>query len=202
MSARAYRPGRRPGTTATRDRIIGAVRELLAEGTFHTSTVEEIAERAGVARATVYQHFRSRLDLVDVMCETFDANPALLQLREAVTGDDADKALDETLALTVQFWSSEDSVLRQLYGVAALDPAARDLIERQRADRRTEFGRLVETLRGAGRLRKRLTSQRAVALLLVLSSYDTYRELRATGLTDGQVTAHLQDAARDLLLRR
>src|SRR4051812_5689732 len=200
MSARAYRPGRRPGPSASRDKIIAAVRELLAEGAFHTSTVEEVAERAGVSRATLYQHFRSRLDLVDVMCETFDANPALLQLRATVAGDDADKALDDTLALTVRFWSSEDAILSQLYGVAAVDPAANDLIERQRADRRTEFGRLVQTLRSAGRLRDSLTPQRAVGLLLVLSSYNTYSELRATGLTDKQVTSQLQDAARDLLL--
>jgi AcrR family transcriptional regulator len=200
MSARAYRPGRRPGSTATRDKIIGAVRELLAEGAFHTSTVEEVAERAGVARATLYQHFRSRIDLVDVMCETFDANPALLQLRETVAGGDPDEALDDTIALTVKFWSSEDAILSQLYGVAALDSAAHDLIERQRADRRAEYGRLVRRLEDAGRLRKSVTAERAVALLLVLSSYDTFRELRATGLQDEQVTSHLQGAAHDLLL--
>jgi AcrR family transcriptional regulator len=200
MSARAYRPGRRSGSTATRDKIISAVRELLAEGAFHTSTVEEVAERAGVARATVYQHFRSRLDLVDVMCETFDANPALLQLREIVAGGNPDEVLDDTLALTVQFWSSEDAILSQLYGVAALDSAAHALIERQRTDRRTEYGRLVQRLEDAGRLRGSVTAERAVALLLVLSSYDTFRELRATGLDDEQVTSHLQGAAHDLLL--
>ena len=50
---------------ATRERITEAVRELLAEGTFHESTVEEVAVRAGVARATLYQHFRSRLELIE-----------------------------------------------------------------------------------------------------------------------------------------
>jgi AcrR family transcriptional regulator len=201
MSVRSYRGRRRTDrSTATRDRIIGAVRELLAEGSFHTSTVEEVADRAGVARATLYQHFRSRVDLVDVMCETFDANPALLQLRETVAGDDADKALDDTIALTVRFWSSEDAILSQLYGVTALDPAAHDLVERQRADRHTEFGRLVETLQAGGRLRTGVTRQHALTLLLLLSSYDTFRELRATGLSDKQVTSTLQAAARDLLL--
>ena len=55
------------------ERITVAVRELLSEGSFHESTVEEVAARAGVSRATVYQHFRSRLDLVDAICDTFDA---------------------------------------------------------------------------------------------------------------------------------
>ncbi len=60
------------------------MRALLREGRFHESTVEQVAERAGVSRATVYQHFRSRIDLVDAICETFDLNPALIELRGAV----------------------------------------------------------------------------------------------------------------------
>src|SRR5204862_8289391 len=128
MSAHAYRTTRKLGRSdATRERIKGAVRELLAEGTFHTSTVEHVADRAGVARATLYQHFRSRLELVDAICETFDANPALLQLRDTVALPDADTAVAETIALTIRFWSSEDPILRQLYGVAPVDAAAQAL---------------------------------------------------------------------------
>ena len=116
---------------ATRERIKKAVLELLAEGRFHESTVEEIAQRAGVARATLYQHYRSRLELVDAICETFDENPALRELRTIVERSDA-AALDETIANSIRFWSSEDPILEQLYGVAAVDPAAQDLVDRQR----------------------------------------------------------------------
>jgi len=34
----------------------------------------------------------------------------------------------------------------------------------------------------------------------VLTSYDTFRELRAAGLSDRQVTTTVQQAARDLLV--
>jgi AcrR family transcriptional regulator len=176
------------------------VRELLAEGSFHASSVEEVADRAGVARATLYQHFRSRLELVDAICETFGRNPALLELRTVVELADTDAALAETIVNTVRFWSSEDSILRQLYGAAAVDPAAQALVERQRADRRGEYERLVGNLHRARRLRTGVTQQRALNLLLVLSSYDTYRELREAGLSNRQVTTTLQEAARDLLL--
>jgi hypothetical protein len=90
--------------------------------------------------------------------------------------------------------------LRQLYGVAAIDPAAQDLVDRQRADRRGEYERLVKNLSRARRLRAGVTKQRALAILLVLSSYDTYRELREAGLSDSQTTAFLQEGARGLLL--
>src|SRR5437764_11123970 len=196
MSAHAYRTTRKPGRSeATRERIKGAVRELLAEGTFHTSTVEHVADRAGISRATLYQHFRSRLELVDAICETFDANPALLEIRQIVELPNADAALDKTIANCVRFWSSEDAVLRQLYGVAAIDPAAQDLVDRQRADRRSELERLVRNLEGADRLRP--SSSRALGLLLVLTSYETFQELRQAGLSARQVSATLRETARE-----
>jgi AcrR family transcriptional regulator len=201
MSARPYRTRRQPDRTrVTREQIKTAVRELLAEGSFHASSVEHVAARAGVARATLYQHFRSRLELVDAICETFDENPALLRLRETVALLDPDAALAETIALTIRFWSSEDPILRQLYGAAAVDPAAADLVDRQRRDRRNEYERLVQNLQRAGRLRTGLTRQRALNLLLVLSSYDAYRELREAGLSERQATTLLQQTAGDLLL--
>jgi AcrR family transcriptional regulator len=171
---------------------MGAVRELLAEGSFHESTVEEVADRAGVARATLYQHFRSRVDLVDAMCETFGVNPALLRLRDCVQLEDVEEALAGTIDEVVRFWSSEDTVLRELYGVAAVDPAAQALVDRQRSDRRGEMERLARRLRGRER--------DALAHLMVLTSYETYRELRLAGLSDRELTAHLRDAALALLL--
>src|SRR5213595_2920765 len=190
---------RQQRSQGTRERITRAVRELLAEGTFHESTVEEVADRAGIARATLYQHFGSRLELVDAICDTFDANPALLTLRKSVELPDAQAALAETIANVVGFWSSEDAILSQLYGVAAIDPAAQDLVDRQRADRRSEMERLAGNLHRNGRLRDRTTA-RALTLLLVLTSYQTFHELREAGLSDRQVTATLQRAAGELLL--
>ena len=70
------------------------MRELLAEGTFHEATVEQVADRAGVSRATVYQHFASRLELVDSVCDVMGVNPALVQLRKDVVLADAGLALE------------------------------------------------------------------------------------------------------------
>jgi AcrR family transcriptional regulator len=176
------------------------VRELLAEGSFHVSSVEEVAARAGVSRATLYQHFRSRLELVDAMCEAFDENPALLRLRETVALADPDQALVRTISGTVRFWSAEDGILRGLYGAATVDPAAQDLVDRQRSDRREELERLVRNLARARRFRRGMSERRALSLLLVLTSYETYRELRAAGLSDRGLTKLLQDTAAELLL--
>jgi AcrR family transcriptional regulator len=202
-SARAYRPRQKRTNRSeqTRARIVTAVRELLGEGSFHETAVEQVAERAGVSRATLYQHFRSRLDLIDAICETFDANPVLQRLRQTVVLPDPDAALHGTIALSMQFWAIEDAVLAPLYGVEAIDPAAHDLVERQRADRRSEIQRLAHHLHSGKRLRSGLTERGATDLLMVLTSYETFRELRLAGLSDAQLTKTLQESARTLLLR-
>jgi AcrR family transcriptional regulator len=200
--SRAYRPGRKRQASAdTRRRIVDAVRELLGEGTFHESTVEDVAKRAGVARATLYQHFGSRLGLVDALCETFDENPALIAIRKAVGLDDPDAALEQSIANCVRFWVSEEGVVQPLYGVAAVDPSAGALVERQTADRKSEMQRLVGSLRAHGRIAVGVSDRRALALLLVLTSFETFRELRRrAGLSERDVTATLQSTARTLLL--
>lgn len=201
QATRSYRSrSRATGAQRTRENIVTAVRELLREGRFHESTVEQVAERAGVSRATVYQHFRSRIDLVDAICETFDANPALIELRRTVMLPDPRAALFQTIALAMQFWDSEDAILSGLYGVVAIDPAACDLVGRQRADRRGEMRRLARRLHSNGALRTGISAARALDVLMVLTSYETYRELREPGRSAKRLTAELETMARALLL--
>jgi AcrR family transcriptional regulator len=201
-TARAYRARQRSTRAqSTRAKIVGAVRELLAEGAFHAATMDEVAERAGVARATLYQHFRSRLELVDAICETFAASPELAAIRQATHDDDPNTGLDLTIEHGVQFWSRGRAIFDQLYGVTAIDPAARDFVERQDADRRAELSQLADRLHRAGLLRPRLSRQHATAQLMLLTSYGSFRELRASGFRDQQIGRTLRDNARQLLIR-
>jgi AcrR family transcriptional regulator len=171
---------------ASRQKVIDAVHALLAEGVFHDSTVEDVATRAGVSRATVYQQFRSRVGLVDAICERFDATPELLALREA-------ESLTEWVRLATAFWAREEQPLLQLYGVAAVDPAAHALVERQRRDRRSELVRMLKRLG----VRE---EQRILPLLLVLTSFETYLELRRhAGLSLREVTRTVTESAEALL---
>jgi AcrR family transcriptional regulator len=190
---RAYRP--RPRATrssATRERIVAAVGELLAEGGFHEATVEEVADRAGVSRATLYQHFGSRLGLVDAICETFARSAELQALKAAVEADELDAATEGLIAAAVAFWAAQEHRLVPLYGVAAVDPAAERLVDRQRRDRRRVVARLVDRLAVGGRLRPGVGRRRAVALLLVLTSFETYLELRRhAGLAEREVVRTL-----------
>jgi AcrR family transcriptional regulator len=164
---------------------MASVRQLLEEGVFHGTTVEEVAERAGVSRASLYQHFGSRVGLVDAMCETFDRNPALVALRQT---DDLEAWIEQV----VEFWATEEKVLLQLYGAAAVDPAAAALVERQWRDR---HGELKGLLRRLG-----IEDRSAFAALAVLTSFETFEELRRrAGLPKREIVATLQEAARKLV---
>jgi AcrR family transcriptional regulator len=200
-SSVAYRTGgRQKRSVLTRARIVTAVRSLLAEGKFHQSTVDVVAERAGIARATLYQHFASRLDLLEAACDSFSSNPTLAAVEDSVVLPDPSEALVETIWNFAGFWASEDEVLVQIYGVAAIDPAARALVDRQRAERRSAVERLVTHLRTKDALKPKLTDKRAVALLMTLTSYETYRELCLAGLSERKVEKTLRQTARELLL--
>lgn len=152
-----------------------AVRDLLREGAFHETTVEEVAARAGVSRATVYQQFGSRLGLVDAICDSLD-----------LTAVKSSPDLDTLLQRTTEFWAQEETLLGQLYAATAIDPAAREFVERQTRDRYRELARWVD--------RSKLPT------LALLTSFETYLELRRrAGLSQRNVVEHLQKAAAELL---
>jgi AcrR family transcriptional regulator len=173
----ATRPSGR--SAASRARVLAAVREMLEEGVFHSSTVEEVADRARVSRATLYQHFGTRLGLIDATCDLMAESRALAAVRET---DD----VGEFLALVVEFWASEERLLVALYGVVAVDPAARAFVERQRRDR---YGEVRRVLGANGR-------DGDFAALAALSSFETYLELRRNArLSKRDVVATLQRLA-------
>ena len=159
----------------SRQRVMEAVRKLLREGAFHESTVEQVAIRAGVSRATVYQQFGSRLGLVDAICDSLDL-VAITESPDVAT----------LLQRTTEFWAQEETLLSQLYDAAAVDPAAREFVERQTRDRYATLLQWVDRSK--------------VSVLGILTSFETYLELRRrAGLSQRQVVAHLQKMASQLL---
>jgi AcrR family transcriptional regulator len=86
--AMPYRPTPRTEArkAATRERIVAAALEQVAEGGYASASVQVVARRAGVAVGTVYRHFPSKAELfsevflrasqreLDVVVETSEAD--------------------------------------------------------------------------------------------------------------------------------
>jgi hypothetical protein len=60
--------------------------------------------------------------------------------------------------------------------------------------------RLARNLHATQQLSAGNTERTALELLMVLTSYETFRELRLAGLSERQLTKRLQESGRALLL--
>lgn len=83
-------------TDSTRAKLFAAAAELIGERGFHGTTVDDIVERAGVAKGTVYYHFRSKAELFDaLLTEHFTRLGELFAaaVESAPTASDALRAL-------------------------------------------------------------------------------------------------------------
>jgi hypothetical protein len=137
------------------------------------------------------------------VCETIGQSPEFRAAKDATERDDTGVALDELVANSVRFWAAHERLLEPLYGVAAVDAAAARLVDRQRRDRTSVLGRFAKRLHRERRLAPGVGERRALALLLVLTSFETYLELRRhAGLAEREVVRTLHAWAAAVLLAR
>src|SRR6478752_5297580 len=65
--------GTRLPKPARRRQLLGAAREVFVAQGYHAAAMDEIAERAGVSKPVLYQHFPGKLDLylalLDMHCD-------------------------------------------------------------------------------------------------------------------------------------
>ena len=80
----------------TKARLFEAALQLISERGFTGTTVDEIVERAGVAKGTVYYHFRSKTELVEALIAS-EIEP--LAERFAVAARSSDDPLARLMAI-------------------------------------------------------------------------------------------------------
>jgi AcrR family transcriptional regulator len=86
----------RPRSEEAHQAILAATLELLAEGGYSALTVEGVAARAGVGKATIYRRWPSKLPLV---IEAFSQLPALEEVDTGSLVEDLEKMLRDYLQL-------------------------------------------------------------------------------------------------------
>src|SRR3954467_3214710 len=98
-----YRPTEKTEArrAATRERIVRAALDQLADGGYASASVQAIAQRAGIATGTVYRHFHSKSDL---FAEVFRrASQRETDVFAAATADDGRSATERIAAATEAF---------------------------------------------------------------------------------------------------
>lgn len=173
MSPRPYQLGRRQaGIDEGRRRVLDAARALLAEANSYTAfTVDAVAERADVARATVYYQFASKTGLLEALCDVLAEAGRMSELPQAFTEPNPDAALETLVGVFARFWGADRLVMRRLRALAALDPDVAKVIAARDERRRTALEVLLE--------RRTDVPDRARALraAYMLTSFETFDAL-------------------------
>ncbi|MBB6343915.1 TetR/AcrR family transcriptional regulator [Nonomuraea muscovyensis] len=97
----------------TRAKVFAAAIDLMAEQGYTATTVEAIAERAGVAKGTVFYNFGSKEALFAALLEHSVARLAEA-LSRAATGDSALAALDNVVLGQLRFFDEHGPLARVL----------------------------------------------------------------------------------------
>jgi len=179
MSPRPYHLGKRQDQIdASRQRVIVAARTLLAEATSYAAfTVDAVAKRADVARATVYYQFESKTGLLEALCDALAEAGQMADLASAFRNPDPLEALRTFVACFGRFWAVDRLVMRRLRALAALDPEVGAVISGRDERRRSGLAVLVARLNEDQRLA--VHTDLAVRMLYTLTSFETFDALAA-----------------------
>ncbi|MFE7426174.1 MULTISPECIES: TetR/AcrR family transcriptional regulator [unclassified Streptomyces] len=154
----AYRPTARTEATrlAHRERLLDAARELLAEGGYAAASVSALADRAGVATGSVYNHFASKQELLAAVFRHV-AGHELSAVREAVEAGTG--AAGQLRALVEVFSRRALRTPRTAWALLAepVDP----LVEQERLAYRRDYHALAESVVAAGVATGELPEQNA-----------------------------------------
>ena len=137
----------RPRSEEAHQAILDATLELLVEVGFSALTVEGVAQRAGVGKATIYRRWPSKLPLV---VEAFGQLPGF----EEVDSGSLETDLKETLKTYLLNFNSSSlgAVFPSLAGERAHNPELSKLLEPVAKARREPFVRIFERARERGEI--------------------------------------------------
>ena len=200
MSPRPYRLGARSAAVAgTRARVVAAARELLTERGFHLVSVDGIAARADVARATVYHQFRSKLGVLEAVVADFEERAGLAALAAVVETAPPERLVRDVVSGGCAYWATDPELVRRVVAVGSTDPDAAHLLAGHDAGRLRLLTRVVDRLDADGRVRPACPRERALDVLWVVTGFAAYDDLaRGRGMTAGaaaDVLSGLAEAA-------
>jgi AcrR family transcriptional regulator len=127
--------GTRLPRPARRRQLLGAAQEVFVAQGYHAAVMDEIAERAGVSKPVLYQHFPGKLELYLALLDE-SAEELVRVVREALssTGDNRER-VPATFGAFFDFVSSSGEAFRLVFeSDLSNEPAVRDRLERAMRD--------------------------------------------------------------------
>jgi AcrR family transcriptional regulator len=196
---------RRERGARTRARILSKARQLFFEQGFEATTMQQVADAAGVAVQTVYFNFRTKPRLLAGVADTVilgDRPPDQWRERQwgvrILRSPDPREVVDAFVEGDVEIKSRLAPFVRAIGADVPMDP---DSVAAQDRGRDEFFGAVVDRLLAMGALRLGLSPARALDIIRVVNTFEAYRDLtERRGWTDALWKSWLTDLLADQLL--
>ena len=161
---------------ATRDMIVAAAQALFLEQGYICTTIDIIAERAGVATSTVYAIFGSKRGILRAIRDTWHERTHIREvLSNSQPSSNPKERLEQLAKATRQQWELGAEVTAIYTGAAAADPRAAAELTQALAGRREGLQGFAKSLQP--HLRPGLDSGHAAAILQALCMPEVFDEL-------------------------
>ena len=107
--------GQRMPRSERRAQLLDAAQAVFVQSGYHAAAMDEIADRAGVSKPVLYQHFPGKLDLylalLDKHCDTLEG-----LVRDALAvGGDNEVRVERTVAAYFEFVTREGAAFRMVF---------------------------------------------------------------------------------------
>lgn len=193
----------------TRRRIIRSASELFVAAGYGATSVDAIAEGAGVSRKTVFNAVGGKAEILALALDwaiAGDDEPIPLADRPDVAAllrlDDPGSLLDAWAAVLADIDSRVADLYAALEAAAGMDSTAHALFTRLQSQRREGAQVVVDALVARNGLRHRLPRGEAVDLACLFSEPVMYRRLVGDGgWADQRFERWLRTTLREQLLR-
>lgn len=161
---------------ATRKMIVKAAQELFIEQGYICTTMEIIAERAGVATSTVYAIFGSKRGILRAIRDSWHEQTHIHEVvyNEHPSANPGER-LDQLAEATRRQWEMGAQVLAIYTGAAAADPDAAAELAQALSGRREGLRNFASSLQA--NLHQGLDVDHATAILQALCLPEVYDEL-------------------------
>ncbi|HEV2638550.1 MAG TPA: helix-turn-helix domain-containing protein [Actinocrinis sp.] len=188
--------GRRAAALRNRAAILDACRDLLVRDGYRATSVQAVAERAGVSAPLVYKAFGSKQALVKAVYDATlagDDEPLPMHARAELRAVLAEPDPGAKLAGYAAFVEGVHERLSGLLAVfAAADPELAEIAESVDRERVAGTRAFVDHLAAAGLLRTGLSADRAADSCWLLTSPQVHERLRRSrGWTAAEYRAWL-----------
>lgn len=118
-----------------RAQLLSAALEVFTAAGYHSAAMDEIAERAGVSKPVLYQHFPSKLELYLAVLDTHIDSLVFAIQRAIQSTPDNSERVQATIGAYFDFIEAEGEAFRLLFeSDMSVEPAVRERLNRMTYD--------------------------------------------------------------------